>query len=46
MRGNSQVVKIISGDDRGSEKNIVEKFREFSSVCHRIERLIKLIMKL
>lgn len=37
---------MISGVDSGSEENMVEKFRVFSSVCHRIERLIRLIRKL
>lgn len=37
---------MIRGEDKGSEKNIVEKFMLFSSFCHRNVRLIRLIKKL
>lgn len=37
---------MISGVDKGSEKNVVEKFKLFSSFCHRSDRLTRLTMKL
>lgn len=46
INGRSQVVKIISGVDRGSEENKVEKFKLFSSFCHKSDRLVRLTRKL
>lgn len=46
ISGNNQVVKIINGVDNGSEENTSEKFKYFSSVCHKIGRLIRLTKKL
>lgn len=46
ISGSSQVDRMVSGADRGSEKNVIEKFRLFSSFCHRRDRLIRLIRKL
>lgn len=46
ISGSSQVVKIISGVDRGSAKNIREKFILESVVWKSMERLIKLIKML
>lgn len=37
---------MISGVDKGSEENVIEKFRLFSSFCHRRDRLIRLTRKL
>lgn len=46
ISGRSQVVRMISGVDKGSEENVVEKFRLFSSFCHRRDRLTRLTRKL
>lgn len=37
---------MISGLERGSEKNMVEKFMLFSSFCSSKDRLMRLIKKL
>lgn len=46
MSGSSQVVRMINGVDRGSEENVVEKFKWFSSFCHSSDRLVRLTRKL
>lgn len=46
IRGSSHVVKIMSGVDSGSAKNIREKFILESVVWKSMERLIKLIRML
>lgn len=37
---------MIRGDERGSEKNILEKFGFVSLFCHSSVRLIRLVRKL
>lgn len=46
ISGSSHVVRIISGVDRGSAKNIREKFILESAVWKSMERLIRLIRML
>lgn len=46
INGSNQAVRIINGVDKGSKKNIREKFILFSSFCHSSDKVRKLIRKL